>query len=289
MSDTTRNILSKNVIARFMCAAFVLIVMCHENAAAAEVESVALVTDLTGKAVVLDKSGKHAVSILFRIDPNTKVRLDDNARMVVLYVRSNQEYEIQGPSTVRFKTIQPESIEGSKPSKRNILFGAESKSVRIDLVTVAQAAMVMRGSEPALMLETHPEFHWKPAQPYPEYQFVLNDETGDVLLQTVVKGDSYKLASTVNLDDKRMYAWRITALPQNKESYSVSGSFRIASAELRRMVESMRPRETAPPSEYVAFAIWLEQMKLKDEARKYWRMAAAKRPEAPQLADMAAN
>ena len=40
-------------------------------------------------------------------------------------------------------------------------------------------------------------------------------------------------------------------------------------------------------SELVAFALWLEQMDLKDEARKYWRMARAQRPGDSRLKTLA--
>lgn len=283
------DVMSKNKTIHLMFAAFVLAVLCHGSAGAAEAESVAIVTDLTGKAVVLEKSGKRAISILFEIKSDTKVQLDDNARMIILYMKSSQEYEIRGPSIVQFKSFQPESTSGNKPKKRSILFGAGGKGVRIDPVTVAQAAMVMRSMEPVLMLETHPELRWEPAQPHPEYRFTLNDEAGNVLLETVVAACSYKLPPAINLDDKRTYKWRVAAPPQDDESYSASGLFRIAPVKLRKLVESIRPHEADSLSEHVAFAIWLEQMKLKNEARKYWRMAATKRPDDPQLVDLAAN
>jgi len=65
--------------------------------------------------------------------------------------------------------------------------------------------------------------------------------------------------------------------------------FGVASAELRKKVENIRPRKTSPLSDRVAFAVWLDQLGLKDEARKYWKAVAVERPDDPQLSGMAAD
>lgn len=61
------------------------------------------------------------------------------------------------------------------------------------------------------------------------------------------------------------------------------------SPELRAHIEALRPAAGAPVSERVAFAAWLEQMQLKDEARGYWRALAAERPDSAELKALAAN
>jgi hypothetical protein len=49
----------------------------------------------------------------------------------------------------------------------------------------------------------------------------------------------------------------------------------------------LRPRKDAQLSERVAFAAWLEQLELKEEARKYWKDLAAERPEDARLKSLA--
>lgn len=61
------------------------------------------------------------------------------------------------------------------------------------------------------------------------------------------------------------------------------------SPELRARMEALRPAAGAPVSERVAFAAWLEQMQLKDEARRYWKALAAERPDSAQLKALAAD
>jgi hypothetical protein len=55
------------------------------------------------------------------------------------------------------------------------------------------------------------------------------------------------------------------------------------SAEQRARIEAARPAPDAPFSRRVAFAAWLEQLGLKDEARVYWKQLAGERPDSEQL------
>ena len=55
------------------------------------------------------------------------------------------------------------------------------------------------------------------------------------------------------------------------------------SPEQRAKIEAARPAADAPFSRRVAFAAWLEQLGLKDEAREYWKQLAAERPESDRL------
>lgn len=51
------------------------------------------------------------------------------------------------------------------------------------------------------------------------------------------------------------------------------------SQELRARIEAARPKPGAPVSERVAFAAWLEQLELRDEAKAYWKALASERPD----------
>ena len=55
------------------------------------------------------------------------------------------------------------------------------------------------------------------------------------------------------------------------------------SAEQRARIEAARPAPDAPFSKRVAFAAWLEQLGLKDEARVYWKALAQERPDSEPL------
>jgi hypothetical protein len=52
---------------------------------------------------------------------------------------------------------------------------------------------------------------------------------------------------------------------------------------LQARAAALRPPPGAPVSTRVAYAAWLEQMELRDEARKYWQALSAERPEDARL------
>ena len=59
--------------------------------------------------------------------------------------------------------------------------------------------------------------------------------------------------------------------------------------ELRARIEAARPAPNAPVAERVAFATWLEQLQLQEEARAYWKALAAERPDSQELKALAAR
>jgi hypothetical protein len=59
--------------------------------------------------------------------------------------------------------------------------------------------------------------------------------------------------------------------------------------DARAVAQALRPAASAPVSARVAYAAWLEQMELRDEARKYWRALSAERPGDEKLKALAAE
>ncbi len=90
------------------------------------------------------------------------------------------------------------------------------------------------------------------------------------------------LQQTLTLDVQPEFRWR-------ELRSSSSADFALASADLRAQAETLRPGASAPLSRKIAYAAWLDQVDLKDEARKYWQDASAERPEDPQLKALSAR
>jgi len=83
------------------------------------------------------------------------------------------------------------------------------------------------------------------------------------------------------------YRWEISARLADGRKYSNEGDFSIAPATLRAQAVSLRPPGAARLSNRVTYALWLEQMELRDEARRVWRALAAERPEDTELRRLA--
>jgi hypothetical protein len=63
--------------------------------------------------------------------------------------------------------------------------------------------------------------------------------------------------------------------------------FRVAPADLQAQAKALAPSTDAPVAERVAYALWLEQNGLRDEARRWWAAAAQSRPEQGSLKERA--
>lgn len=281
---------------RKLFCAFLLLGQCI--AAAAAEPAVAMVTDLEGKAVLTDDIRKPAVSILSEVRQDARVQIEPGGRLVAVYLNSGQTWEMKGPAVVLFRPRQPEAESGARPQARGNALSKASKDIRIKPVVVAQAAIVMRSIKPNLKLkllnplgnktlEERPLFAWKSLAPDLAYRFTLLDETGKTLYETTVNGTSLPLPAQLQLTEAATYTWMVSAQHPDGSTFSNASDFSLASAGLRRQVESLRPADDSSFAERVAFAAWLEQMALRDEARKYWKAAAAERQDDPRLKVMA--
>jgi hypothetical protein len=259
----------------------------------ASAQSVAMATDVAGQVT----SGGKAVGILGEIAADARVELAAGARLVAVYLQAGDEYAFTGPAQVQFRSPEPQVLSGAKPQKRASPLG---KGVVVKPVNVAQGAFVMRSGRQAARiklltlsgtrsLSASPEFRWEEIEPGVQYRFELTDETGKSLLETTVQGGTFNLPATVQLREGTNYMWELGARLGDGRRYVSTGDFSVAAADLRARAESMRPPSGAPVSQRVAYAAWLEDMELRDEARKYWKALAAERPDDTKLKELAAE
>lgn len=266
--------------------------------AAAQGAGVAMVTDLQGKASVTADGKARDVTILAELEAGAQVQLAAGATLVALYLDAGDEYVFKGPAAIVFRPAQPDVTSGAKPEKRGASLGKGGNAVRIKPVGVAQGAMVMRGFRTGARiqlsslnktrtLETQPEFRWQPLEPGVKYQLEITDDTGRAVHEAQVDAATYKLPASVVLKEGATYTWEVSARLADGRKYSSSADFAVAPAAVRAQADTLRPAAAAPLSTRVAYAAWLDQVELKDEARKYWKTAAAERPDDPRLKALA--
>jgi hypothetical protein len=259
-------------------------------------DSVAIVTDLSGKANIHDKSA----TILSEIEAGAPVRLETGARLVAIYLRTGEEYTFSGPAQIQFRSNAPQVLSGANPQKRANLLAKGGKDITIKPLGVTQAGFVMRsGATSARIrlltlsgtntLDRSPEFRWVADEPGLKYRFELTDGSGKSVFEANVSGASLRLPDSLRLHDGATYTWELaTRLADGRRSVGAS-DFRVVSADLRAQAEALRPVAAASVSARVVYAAWLEQMELKDEARKYWKALAAERPGDAKLKALAAD
>ena len=257
--------------------------LCHAAAAA-------MVTDLQGRASVTLAGRSFDATILAEIEAGAQVQLPSGATLVVLYLDRGQEYAFKGPALIVFRPTQPEVISGLQPVMRSPSLGDR---VRIKPVGLGQGAMVMRrlaspriqllGLSGTRVLESQPDFRWQELHPGLKYQIEVADDTGRSLVEAQVESPSFKMPVNVELKEGASYTWAVSARLPDGRKYSSMGDFSIATADLREQAIALRAGASEPVSSRVAYATWLDQMELKDEARKYWRALAMERPEDARL------
>ena len=258
-------------------------------------QGVAIVTDISGRV-----TGQGPVTIMSEIAAESRMRVESDGKLVVIYLNSGDEYTFAGPGQIQFRAAGPQVLSGAQPQKRASPFGKGGKDVIIKPVAVTQAAFVMRSSRPTARiklltlsgtktLDASPEFRWQEIEPGVRYRFELTDDTGGSLHEAEVQRSSFKLPDSVQLREGIGYTWGVSARTPDGRRYVSAGDFTIATPQLRAEANALRPGAGTPVSQRVAFAAWLEQMELKDEARKYWRALAAERPDDARLKALAAE
>ena len=259
----------------------------------------AIVTDLTGKASMQAGGKTAAVAILSEIEPNARVQLEPGSTLIVLYTRSGDEFLADGPALIHFRPDAPVALSGAAPRKQTNAI-AKDAGIRIRPAAATQAAFVMRSARTTArirlltlsgtrVLAGSPEFLWQGIEGVVTYRFELTDETGKSLYETEIAGSRLKLPETIRLQAGSGYTWEVSTRAADGRRYVSAGDFSLASADLQSRAAALRPAAGAPVSDRVAYAAWLAQMELRDEARRYWRELAKERPEDAGLRALAAN
>ena len=262
------------------------------NAAAAPL---AMLTDLQGKATISHSGRVVDATILSELEVGAQLQLAVGAMLTILLFDTGDEWVFKGPALVAFRGAVPDVISGAKPEKRTPAIG---KSVRLRPVGLVQGAVAMRSLggltrirltrlDATHILERSPTFRWHGPLEGLNYQIELADETGRMLHQATVSESSYSLPAALVLNEGSAYRWTVTAQLPGGRSTSTVGNFQIAGDALRQQARQMQTDPTAPVSERVAYAAWLDQVDLKDAARLVWRALAAERPDDSRLKALA--
>lgn len=258
---------------------------------------VAMVSDVQGRATLVKGGARTPLALLADIDAGTQSELEPKARVVALYLDGSGEYTLRGPAVVTFTAQEPQAQTGAAPEKRSVL-GGKTQDIRIKSAGMVQGAIVMRSAGPRARirllnpsgtrtLEAPPEFRWSDDQSGLTYRFDLTDDTGKTVYETETRATSVKLPANIRLTEGVTYTWSVSARSADGRKYSNVADFAIAPATMRKQVETLRPNSSASFSDRVAYAAWLEQAELRDEARRVWRALAAERPADERLQSLA--
>jgi hypothetical protein len=262
--------------------------------------TLALVTDLHGDATIEGGAKPQALSILAEIESGTRVRLQAQSSLVAVYLASGTEYAIVGPALVEFAERDVSVLSGPPASRRDSAFGPAGKDIRIRPVGIAQGGIVLRGGatgprisllslDGTRTLEATPRFRWRGPEGSDAYRFELSDSSGRMIYSMESASSELVLPAQVPLAAGAAYTWQVETRGADGRRHVAMGEFSVASAQLREQAQALRPAGDAPVAQRVAYAAWLEQAELRDEARSYWKALAAERPDDARLKSLAAD
>jgi len=250
-------------------------------AAPAAGEPVAVVTDVQGGAT-LGSGAASAVGILSQLNAGDRVRLVAGARMAMLYYADGAQFDARGPGTVELSASRPQASEGAVVEPRR---ADGAPAVRLKSGGLVQGAIVMRNlglrvvAPDALVLATRPELAWTDSRSGASYDVALTDAAGRRVFEASTSARTLSVPDSVELDPGQSYALQVSARVQGAQVQVARAEFRVAPEELRAQALALAPKSAdAPVSERVAYALWLEESDLRDEARKVWSALAAARP-----------
>jgi hypothetical protein len=274
---------AKHGLGRVVAAIAVLV----GQAVGAYGQPVAFVTDLQGSATLVRTAGSAPATLLTELPAGARVQLAAGTLLTALYAVTGDQFTALGPGTVLFEAKGASAVDSARVERRP---AGAVPVVRLKAAGLAQGGLVMRSlglralGPSGVILSRSPVFLWEDTRQSPRYRFTLLDAESAVIHRRETPERGIRLPEGLDLRPGAGYRWELSALAGDTVVQTVRTNFQIAPADLAAQAEALRPsggRGTF--ADRVAYAIWLEQAGLAEEARARWRELAAERPDEPVI------
>ncbi len=260
-------------------------------------EPVAMVTDLQGEVAENSGNTPRPLEIMSELATGNVISVPPGGSVTLVFFTSGNESRLAGPARARVSGAGLENISGQPPSER-ALVQATNNEQRVALAPLSQAGLVMRSGRSSSRIrilsplgtrtwEARPEFRWLAVPGAPAYRFQLFDGEGETLHEVQLTDTRYRVPDSIRLQPGEPYTWEIEARLENGRKYSNWADFEVADEQIRNRVERARPAADAGNSELIVFAMILEQLQLRDEARAVWRRVSELEPGNRRIRELA--
>ncbi len=259
----------------------------------AAAQNVAMITDLLGTCTATVHNETATCDILASFETGAIIDTQQGTSLSLVYFESGGEYRFKGNARIEVAAHKPVVNSGEPSEVKGLTLVRKLKRPTAQL---KQTAFVMRSGVKrkkrlqlvsptnTVVLNPQPTFKWSSIDTDAQYRFSLTDESGQVILESLTETSSITLPSSIRLASGEWYSWEVEARLTTGAVYSSIADFRPATDRERGKIEQSRPGKTARFSEQLTFAMYLDQLGFKDEARKLWRELASLRPRAKTLA-----
>lgn len=275
-----------------------MLLLVTQNGHAAD--PVALVLDVQGSAAVIQPH-KSKLAVLSYLEPGTVLRVEPGAKVAVTYFYKALEYNFTGPAVVAIKPEMAQVISGN-PAQRRDLEETQTEAVKKLALRpsdkLARATFEMRSMPKTLRLlaplnsaivTTTPELSWESVPGVQHYRLVIADVRGLALVDETTSASSWRVPKDAALPMGKTYRWRVEAQFATRKVISPDGEFWIVDKAQAEKIARMTPPTNASFADRILYAVTLENLGLKEDAKAEWSRLAQERPEEALLQQRAAQ
>lgn len=263
--------------------------------------SLAVVTNVTGKAALLHAGRRHGVVALDLLERSDELALEKNSQVEIAFFSGiPRVFLLSGPGRFALRADAVVSADaGARIGVRDLAQAWRTVQIRPGMV--GRASVALRGSSAqalpvqapvGLQLEEALDaLRWQP--PYGrgpqnwQYAVRLIDADGAVVFSAVTRDTEVALPATLTWLREQPYLWTVKASADDGRRAESATEFRLVDrttqehmqllSQIAQAAHAQRP-DADGTAEQVLLAIALEQAGLRSEADRRWRALAAARP-----------
>ena len=268
---------------------------------------IAFVTDVKGDAQI----GLVKATLMGELEKGARISCVKDCQVGVMYVVSGKEFIIRGPGDFIIGDADVTAKVGNAPTTRQTAWKVSSQTVTA-VAKTASASIRMRSidvkaiSAPPLpdrliypidktkVLSLQPDFRWQALNAKGPYEFELVassaapadaavNRTPKVIYKSKQTNLAVKLPANIKLQPDTTYAWQVNFGDAN----IAKSQFQTLPTHLLETTQRRKPDGTAGFSDWLLYALTLQEMGAKQDAQEVWGKLAKDRPDLPELSVMA--
>lgn len=262
-------------------AAAILTSLASVTASGAADRPAGVLTDHGGQVFVWRGATREPAAILAELGDGDHLELAAGASVQFIGYWISQAFAATGPARIRMGYSGPIAVEGAAPRRLDAVSLPPlntSGYARPAPRAAGEGGGGLRLLSPVgtRVLGLMPELHWHAVPDAVEYRVSVYSDRGATVHAAIARG------TTITLPDGRIepgkpYGWQVEAVRRG-ETVVARAVFSTVLPELAAEARQFRPREAAPVSEWVAYGLWLRQLRFGAEAGAVWKALQRRRP-----------
>jgi hypothetical protein len=250
-----------------------------------------IILDVQGKGMLVEGSRASRLDILMPVPAGGEIVLEENARATLVVYRGNTTHALSGPTTVRVEEGGVSLVRGTPPQAKNIsqahaAVAVEGINRRLAMSAVALRKLsgaggglqLVQPSQDVALVSGEPELSWQAAPGALDREVVIQEMAGREVARLAAESDRLVVPRSAGLKPGTEYVWSVTAKFPGGRNETQERVFRILTQPDIDLIETLRPKDESDVASWVLYAAALEKFGAFDEARRIWRIVAAKNP-----------